>query len=325
MYIADIGDNLKKSTLASYADDSKIHNILKTLQDGINLQLDVNTLYEWTLKNLMEFNSTKFEVLKIGDNKDLKETLYKTPEGNTIEETVLAKDLGVYFNNRGDFSDHIKIKKSKAKQISGYILRTFLTRKAEPMMLLFKSLVLPIIDYSCVVWSPHKLKEISMLESVQRYFTSKLEGMENLNYYERLKKLKVYSCQRRRDRYTLMYILKIIHGKVPNPGISYKWSLRRGKVLAVPPLPSSRASRASTLLHQSFTRRAPRLFNSLPQSLRNLPDNISKESLKQRVDNFLKDITDEPRIPGYYPTNSSCSNRLEDQILALECHHMDHQ
>ena len=93
VYIADIGDNLKKSTLASYADDSKILNILKTLQDGINLQLDVNTLYEWTLKNLMEFNSTKFEVLKIGDNKDLKETLYKTPEGKVIEETVLTKDL----------------------------------------------------------------------------------------------------------------------------------------------------------------------------------------------------------------------------------------
>ena len=273
----------------------------------------------------MEFNSTKFEVLKIGDNKDLKETLYKTPEGNIIEETVLAKDLCVYFNNKGDFSDHIKIKKSKAKQISGYILRTFLTRKAEPMMMLFKSLVLPIIDYSCVVWSPYKLQEISMLESVQRYYTSKLEGMENLNYYQRLKKLNLYSCQRRRDRYTLMYIFKIIHGKVPNPGLSYKWSLRRGKVLAVPPVPSSRASHASTLLHHSFTRRAPRLFNSLPQSLRNLPDSISKESLKKSVDNYLREVTDEPRISGYYPTNSSCSNRLEDQILALECHRMDHQ
>ena len=273
----------------------------------------------------MEFNSTKFEVLKIGDNNNLKDTQYKTPEGSVIEETVMAKDLGVYFNNKGDFSDHIKIKKSKAKQISGYILRTFLTRKTEPMMLLFKSLVLPIIDYSCVVWSPHKLQEISMLESVQRYYTSKLEDMENLNYYERLKKLKIYSCQRRRDRYIIMYIFKIIHGNVHNPGLSYKWSGRRGKVLSVPPVKSSRASRASTLLHQSFTRRAPRLFNSLPQSLRNLPDNISKESLKKRVDAYISDITDEPRIPGYYPTNSSCSNRLEDQILALECHHMDHQ
>lgn len=325
VYIADIGDNIKTSTLSSYADDSKIHKIIKSLQDGLNLQLDVKTLYEWTQTNLMEFNSTKFEVLKIGDNVDLKKTEYRTPEGNIIEETTLTKDLGVHFNSKGDFSDHIQIKKSKAKQISGYIMRTFLTRKIEPMMLLFKSLVLPIIDYSSIVWSPHKLQEISMLESVQRYYTSKLEDMENLDYYERLRKLKMYSCQRRRDRYSLLYIFKIIQCKVPNPGISYKWSPRRGKVLAVPPVLSSRASRGSTLLHHSFTRRAPRLFNSLPQSLRNLPDNISSESLKQRVDNFLKNITDEPRIPGYHPTNSASSNRLEDQILALECHRMDHQ
>ena len=325
IYIADIGDNIKTSTLASYADDSKIHKIIKTLQDGLNLQLDVNTLYEWTKTNLMEFNSTKFEILKIGDNHDLKQTQYVTPEGNIIEETELAKDLGVHFNQKGDFSDHIKVKKAKAKQMSGYILRTFLTRKIDPLMLLFKSLVLPIIDYSCVVWNPHKQQDISMLESVQRYFTSKLEGMEDRDYYNRLKILNVYSCERRRDRYLLLYIFKIIHGKVPNPGLSYKWSSRRGKVLSVPPVLSSKPSRASTLLHHSFTRRAPRLFNCLPQSLRNLPDNIPKESLKRRVDDFLKNITDEPRIPGYYPTTSSCSNRLEDQILALECHHMDHQ
>ena len=67
----DIGDNIKTSTLASYADDSKVHKIIKTLQDGLNLQLDVSTLYEWTKTNLMEFNSTKFEILKIGDNHDL--------------------------------------------------------------------------------------------------------------------------------------------------------------------------------------------------------------------------------------------------------------
>ena len=325
IYIADIGNNLTSSTMSSYADDSKIHNIVKEIQDALNLQIDVNRLYEWTEINLMEFNCAKFEVLKIGDNVDLKNHKYKTPDGEDIPDTVLAKDLGVYFNNKGDFYDNSKIKKSKGKQISGYILRTFLTRSPEPMMLLFKSLVMPIIDYCSIVWSPHKFKEISMLESVQRFFTSKLDGMRDLDYYQRLKLLKIYSCERRRDRYALLYIFKILQRRVPNPGLSYKWSGRRGKVLKSPPVLSSRASRASTLQHYSFTHRASRMFNALPQTLRNLPDTTSMESIKQRVDAYLQLIPDEPRIPGYHPTNSSASNRIEDQIQALECHRMDHQ
>jgi hypothetical protein len=193
------------------------------------------------------------------------------------------------------------------------------------MMLLFKSLVMPIIDYCSIVWNPHKFKEISMLESVQRFYTSKLDGMRDLDYYQRLKLLKTYSCERRRDRYALLYIFKILQRRVPNPGLSYKWSGRRGKVLNIPPVLSSRASRASTLQHYSFTHRASRMFNALPQTLRNLPDTTPMESIKKRVDAYLQLIPDEPRIPGYHPTNSSASNRIEDQIQALECHRMDHQ
>ena len=70
----------------------------------------------------MEFNSTKFEVLKIGDNQYLKENIvYKSPEGKQIPETELTTDLGLNVNNKGHFGDHIKIKTSKAKQMSGYI------------------------------------------------------------------------------------------------------------------------------------------------------------------------------------------------------------
>ena len=207
VYIADIGDNLKKSSLSSYADDSKVHNIIKQFQDGLDLQIDVETLYNWTTTNLMQFNSTKFEVMKIGNNQHLKETIsYKTPEGDLIPETELTEDLGLNFNNKGNFRDHIQIKTSKAKQMSGYILRTFMIRNPQPMLTLFKSLVLPQTEYCCVIWNPHIQKEINLLESVQRNFTCKLEGMEQYDYYQRLKVLNIYSTERRRDRYLLIYI-----------------------------------------------------------------------------------------------------------------------
>merc|ERR1712228_1145048 len=43
------------------------------------------------------------------------------------------------------------------------------------------------------------------LEKIQKNFTKKIKGMEELNYHERLKKLNMYSLERRRKRYMIIY------------------------------------------------------------------------------------------------------------------------
>ena len=284
IYIADISDHLNHSNMSSYADDSKIINTIKSWRDNYNLKQDLSKIYKWSKENLMEFNSTKFEVLKIGKNEDLKDCFYENPDGNNIPEVSSSKDLGVHFNDKANFSDHIQIKSSKAKQMAGYILRTFMIRNPEPLMMLFKTLVLPHIEYCCIIWNPYLQKEINMLEQIQRSFTSKLEGLNDLNYYDRLKRLKLYSLERRRDRYIILYIFKIINNMVPNPGISYKYSARRGRILTCPSINSSN-SHASTLIHQSFLRRAPRIFNALPEELRNSSGTLFP-SVKKNLDKF---------------------------------------
>merc|ERR1711895_115484 len=55
------------------------------------------------------------------------------------------------------------------------------------------------------VWSPVEQKYINELEDIQKIFTKKIDGMEGLNYHERLKKLKMYSLEKRRDRYLIIY------------------------------------------------------------------------------------------------------------------------
>ena len=189
-------------------------------------------------------------------------------------------------------------------------------------MMLFKSLVIPHLEYCVIVWNPYLQKEISMLEQIQRSFTSKLEGMNDLNYYQRLKKLNIYSLERRRDRYIILYIFKILLNIVPNPGLSYKFSARRGKVLTSPAVNASN-THAATLIHHSFIRRAPRIFNSLPKDLRDTSGSMI--TIKKNLDKFLHHIPDEPKIPGCFPTNSALSNRLEDQLLVLECSSRNHQ
>jgi len=33
----------------------------------------------------------------------------------------------------------------------------------------YKAIVWPLLEYVCVVWSPHTLKDINLLEAVQRH------------------------------------------------------------------------------------------------------------------------------------------------------------
>ena len=51
---------------------------------------------------------------------------------------------------------------------------------------------------------------------------------------------------------------------------------------------------------QSFQVEGPTLFNSLPQSVRNITK-CSVEYFKQKLDDFLTNIPDEPKIGGLIP------------------------
>ena len=98
------------------------------------------------------------------------------------------------------------------------------------MLTFWKALVLSRIEYCCQLWSPHKRGEIIKLEAVQRSFASRISSVQHLNYWERLKALNLYSLQRRRERYTIIYVWKTLERIVPNVGIQVNEHPRRGRL-----------------------------------------------------------------------------------------------
>ena len=99
----------------------------------------------------MSFNVKKFEVLRIENNEDIQQINYTTIDCITLPVKSVLKDLGVIFNTKGDFSDQLDIKTAKARSIAGIILRTFIKRHPEHMMMLFKALFIPIIAYGSII------------------------------------------------------------------------------------------------------------------------------------------------------------------------------
>ena len=163
----------------------------------------------------MTFNSDKFELLRFKIN-ELNLPPYHTPDQSNIKEVACVKDLGVHFDSSGTFEANITEAVKKGNNMAAWILRVFATREEVPMMTLFKSMVIPRLEYCCQLWSPHLLKDIQRLEAVQRSFTARIAGLQHLNYWQRLDHLKLYSLERRRERYLVLYIYKIINKLVPN-------------------------------------------------------------------------------------------------------------
>src|ERR1044071_2591756 len=81
--------------------------------------------------------------------------------------------------------------------------------------LLFKDFlifVLPLLEYCCTLWSPYSLKNIKLLESIQRRFTKRLSGLWDIPYITRLDMLKAETLELRTLKIDLTMYYKIING-----------------------------------------------------------------------------------------------------------------
>ena len=93
--IADIDTEVLKSTVSSFADDTKVSHVVQLREDCDDLQTSLDTIYKWSDTNNLKFNSLKFQALRYGQNKDTKDFTYKTPTGNNIPDEDVIKDLGI--------------------------------------------------------------------------------------------------------------------------------------------------------------------------------------------------------------------------------------
>jgi hypothetical protein len=314
----DIDKDLEHATASSFADDTRVMKTVKTGEDCNLMQHDLATVYEWAERNNMVFNGTKFELLRYspGANFELIEQAYLAPGGVEIVRSTCLTDLGVKMCDSASFDEQIEAVAGRGRRQMGWVLRTFATREALPMLTLYRSTVLPLLEMCCQLWSPVAVGQIRKIEAIQRTFTTRIAGMGNLNYWERLATLKLYSLERRRERYTLIYVWKILNGLVPNvsrtahDGVRATQHPRRGTLCAIPPLNNRAPARIVAQKEASFAVRGPRLFNCLPRHLRGIVGSL--ESYKRQLDGFLGTVADQPMLPHYY--QGSASNSIIDQL-----------
>lgn len=136
----------------------------------------------------------------------------RTNEGDhQIEKVDSEKDLGVLFDSKLSFRDHISLKVNIANRNLGIIFRTFSYMDTEMFLNLFKSMIRPHLEYATVVWSPMYKKDRIALENVQRRATKLVNACNNLTYPERLRKLGLPTLEYRRLRADVIQVYKILN------------------------------------------------------------------------------------------------------------------
>ncbi|KAG0723451.1 hypothetical protein GWK47_042708 [Chionoecetes opilio] len=261
----------------------------------------------------MSFNNNKFEHLSYNtDRRTNNGYTYTAHDGSHINNKEHVRDLGVTLSCDCNFTTHIVNVTKKARSQAGWILRIFRTRDTLPMLTLYKSLVVPLLEYCCQLWSPWKVGEKQSLEAVQRSFTSKISAVRDLDYWDRLEKLNLFSLERRRERYAILYIYKISIGStINNLDIRFNIHQRLGRLCHIERTHPRAATRVKTLKENAFATRGPRLFNALPRHLRD-SNQPCLESIKNKLDILLRTIPDQPKLPHYHL--GAASNSIVDQL-----------
>ena len=287
-------------------------------KDCEDLQEELDILYKWADENNMKFNGKKFQVVRYGKDENLKnETLYFTENTeNIVERQEVVRDLGVLMSDDATFKDQIEKVAKKVRQKIGWVLRTFYSRKTLLMKTLFKTLVVPHIDYCSQLWMPIKPVEILKVEKLQKDFLNRIPELRGENYWQKLKSLKMISLQRRQERYRIIYIWKILEGQAPNCGIESTGSddKRQGRKCKVRNIQMGAKASAKALREQTFQVNGPQLFNSLPPFLRNMTK-CSVEIFKEELDKYMMTIPDEPSVPGLTPTALTPDARPSNSLL----------
>ena len=229
----DINTNIANPLL--YADGTRNFR-------GIKGQEDLNKIYTWTQYNNMKFNDSKFAHIKFGNSPSFN-TSYNGLNGAPITTVTDVKDLAVTLTSNATFDTHIEKLRPKCKQVNGYALRIFQTRDSTTLLTLWncnvgggkcarqqrpygttlwKTIILPHIDYCSQLWDNHKQTYIQLLEGLQRTFTSCIRTSDQqtgdtFSYWQRLEKYNLYSIGRRMERYQIIYTWKVLENQVVSP------------------------------------------------------------------------------------------------------------
>ena len=168
-----------------------------------DLQSDINLIAAWVKRSDLCLNTQKTKLLLISRLRQ-PPPIVLTVDGSVICKVPSVTYLGVSVSSDLSWTAHIDSVCSKAKRQVGLLHRQFHNASPSCKDQLYKSLVLPILDYCSSLWDPNYAIHVSKLESVQKFAARFVTGRWSDNYDSLLSHLKWPKLSTRRKKQKLL-------------------------------------------------------------------------------------------------------------------------
>jgi len=184
------------------------------------MQLTINKVQDWADKNGFKFSQTKTVCVHFCNQRKIHEDPVLTMNGSPIPVADRAKFLGLTFDRKLNFKDHIE--STRKKCVSSMNLLKVLSHfnwgaDRKILLQLFRSLIRSKIDYGLIVYGAARPSYIKRLETVHNaalriclgaYRTSPISSLQV--------EANELPMQLRRDQLSLQYATKLL-GNQSNP------------------------------------------------------------------------------------------------------------
>ena len=227
IYINDITNNIT-SNIRLFADDCTIYRQIRTKEDQVLLQNDLNKLIKWEGKWKMAFNVDKCNVMHITRARTTKKHPYVMHD-QQLEIVTETDYLGITISNNLSWNNHINNIEASANQAQGMLWRNIKKAPQHTKAMAVNTLIRPKVEYSSAVWDPYTKENIDKIERVQRraarYVYNNYDYSSSVTTM--LENLKWQPLEERRMNTRLCLLYKAVNGLVAIPVQQYLIPLNR--------------------------------------------------------------------------------------------------
>lgn len=237
-FFNDSDDCIKTARSFNFADDKKIALKIRSMEDTFKLQSDIDNFVQWCKENDLELNVEKCKIMTFTHKKKSPIRATYMINGAPIDRVNEIRDLGVLLDSKLSFTSHMEYVKKKADNMLAFVKRvSYKSLNIETSKLLYGSLVRSNLEFASSVWLPHHQSHMNLIESTQKQAVIFLHK-DNINrgengyvlapYEDRCKELELDSIRRRHLNASVLFMHKIITGRLNCPNLRSQLNLNTG-------------------------------------------------------------------------------------------------